>query len=87
MKNKEIKVSIKGILVIIILIIQGTHVYAQINIRGKMELTNGEPISFVNVLLLQLRDSSLVQGQVSDFEGQFHSPGQPNGLALALCSD
>ncbi len=41
------------------------------SISGKVQESNGQPLSFVNVLLLHSSDSSLVKGAVSDTLGNY----------------
>lgn len=46
-------------------------IYAQCTINGKVEDNSSEPIPFVNVLLLDNKDSTLVKGAVSDETGKY----------------
>lgn len=41
------------------------------NIKGKIENTKGEPLAFVNVVLLTRGDSAFVKGAVSGEDGSF----------------
>ena len=42
------------------------------DIGGKVIDENGEPLSYVNVVLLSLPDSAFVQGAVTDEQGVFN---------------
>ena len=44
------------------------------NIVGHITDENGEPMPFVNVVLLSLPDSTFMQGAVTDEQGTFHLP-------------
>ena len=48
-----------------------SYLYSQSNVTGKIIDTNGEPISFANILLLNPSDSSLVKGDLTDLDGQY----------------
>lgn len=41
------------------------------DIGGKVTDAQGEPLAYVNVVLLSLPDSAFVQGAVTDTEGKF----------------
>jgi hypothetical protein len=45
---------------------------AQGVISGKITEQDGSPLSFANVLLLNVQDSSMVKGEVANAEGQYH---------------
>ncbi|GAA4466804.1 outer membrane beta-barrel family protein [Nibrella saemangeumensis] len=51
------------------LLISGS-VFSQ-SIRGQVQNTDGKPLPFVNVMLLNSKDSSLVKGAVSDVSGSY----------------
>ena len=44
------------------------------NLVGHITDENGEPMPFVNVVLLSLPDSTFVQGTVTDEQGSFNLP-------------
>lgn len=58
---------------LVVLILTGNIfcLYAQCTINGKVEDNSSEPIPFVNVLLLDNQDSTLVKGAVSDETGKY----------------
>ncbi len=47
---------------------------AQTSVSGSVADAGGEPIPFANVLVLQLPDSSLVTGAITDIQGRFVVP-------------
>ena len=56
------------------------------NLVGHITDENGEPMPFVNVMLLSLPDSTFVQGAVTDEQGTFHLPTDKNdGLLKVSC--
>jgi outer membrane receptor protein involved in Fe transport len=48
-----------------------SSLFAQSNIRGTIQDQDGQPLEFVNVLLLEAGDSSLVRGAITNAEGQY----------------
>ena len=60
--------------------------YAQSKINGKVEDTSSQPIPFVNVLLLDNKDSTLVKGAVSDETGNYIINNVPAGTYLLAAS-
>ena len=56
------------------------------NLVGHITDENGEPMPFVNVMLLSLPDSTFVQGTVTDEQGSFLLPTDKNdGLLKVSC--
>ena len=56
------------------------------NLVGHITDENGEPMPFVNVVLLSLPDSTFVQGTVTDEQGSFHLPtDKKDGLLKVSC--
>ncbi len=56
------------------------------DVTGTVLDENGEPMPFVNVVLLSLPDSTFVQGAMSDEEGHFHIQTLKNGGLLKVSS-
>lgn len=52
------------------------------NIRGKITASDSKPVVFANVMLLQLTDSTLVKGTISDAEGVYRFDDVPEGNFL-----
>ncbi|WP_296623157.1 outer membrane beta-barrel protein [Marivirga sp.] len=74
-------------LVITLLLFGGTfHLQAQSTINGKVKDKNNEPVPYVNVLLLNKNDSSLVKGAVSDDIGKYTIYNVPVGTYLLAAS-
>jgi len=48
-----------------------TFGFAQNSIKGKVQSTDGQPLPFANVLLLNVKDSSLVKGAVANDVGMY----------------
>lgn len=61
---------IKVMIVALISLMSFAPIMAQ-NIKGKIENTKGEPLAFVNVVLLTRGDSAFVKGAVSGEDGSF----------------
>ena len=56
------------------------------NLVGHITDENGEPMPFVNVVLLSLPDSTFVQGTVTDEQGSFNLPtDKKDGLLKVSC--
>ena len=56
------------------------------DVTGKVIDANGEPLPFVNVVLLSLPDSSYVQGAITDEQGCFQILTSKNGSLLKVSS-
>ena len=54
------------------------------DVGGLVVDEKGEPMPFVNVVLLSLPDSAFVQGAMTDEQGQFHILTQKNGALLKV---
>ncbi len=51
-------------------------------VTGLIEDTKGEPMAFVNVLLLNATDSSFVSGRLTNMEGHFSLEGKPGSYLV-----
>jgi len=72
---------------IIILMFVGAVSYAQTDsIRGYVNDEKGMPLDYVNVLLGQSSDSSMVQGAVTNEKGYFAVPKDPKGDYIKVSS-
>lgn len=60
----KIAIMIKVVIATLISLMSFAPIMAQ-NIKGKIENTKGEPLAFVNVVLLTRGDSAFVKGAVS----------------------
>jgi hypothetical protein len=58
-------------LLVFISLVFSIKAYSQWQLSGKVEESNGKPLPFANVLLLNGKDSSLVKGAVSDGLGAY----------------
>ena len=56
------------------------------DLTGKVINEQGEPLPFVNVVLLSLPDSTFVQGSMTDEQGQFHIVTSKNDGLLRVTS-
>ena len=56
------------------------------NISGKVNMENGEPLSFANILLLKPSDSTLVEGSVALDDGSYSLKEVPQGTYLIMAS-
>ena len=80
MKNLKFKILAAVLLMAVSALAQNQ------NLTGRVTDENGEPMPFVNVVLLSLPDSAFVQGAVTDEQGTFHLlTDQRDGLLKASC--
>lgn len=61
-------------------------IHAQSQISGIIKTESGQPLPFVNVLLLSAADSSLVKGEVSGENGEYLLKGITSGKYLMMAS-
>ena len=54
------------------------------DVGGRVIDENGQPLPFVNVVMLSLPDSAFVQGAVTDEHGVFRIPNKQEGGLLRL---
>jgi len=67
-----IPISTQGICLIILLwLLQPYYVFAQYQVKGTYLDGSGAPIPYSSVLLLNSKDTTMVQGQITDESGQF----------------
>ena len=57
-----------------------------LTLEGKVHDEQGEPLPFVNVVLLSLPDSAYVQGTVTDEQGVFNLSTSKHGDLLKVSS-
>lgn len=77
------KISV-GIIALLFFHLQALH--AQSQISGKVTTESGQPLPFVNVLLLSAADSSLIKGEVSGENGEYRLKGITSGKYLVMAS-
>lgn len=73
-----------GIIALLFFHIGGIH--AQSQISGAIQAENGQPLPFVNVLLLSAADSSLIKGEVSGEDGGYRLKNITPGNYLVMAS-
>jgi len=62
-----------------LLFVNAVHVFSQNKISGRIEDTFDYGVAFANVLLLNLSDSSLAKGAVTDADGYYELAGIKEG--------
>jgi hypothetical protein len=67
---------------VVIISFLSQHVVAQSSVSGRVEEQGNKILPYVNVLLLQERDSSLTKGTISDEEGNYTFEGIKKGRYL-----
>lgn len=72
---------IYGVLAAVLLYASMAH--AQL-IEGKLHNENQDPVSYANIVLLSLPDSTFIDGAVSDENGRFSIATSPNGKLLRI---
>ncbi len=78
-----LKISV-GIIAFLFFHLQTLH--AQSQISGKVTTESGQPLPFVNVLLLSAADSSLIKGEVSGENGEYRLKGITSGKYLMMAT-
>ena len=76
----------QSLLFLLTLLLTGAVVQAQTRLTGQVGDEQGKPLAFVNVLLLNARDSSLVKGAVATDAGLFLLEGLPSGRYVVATS-
>ena len=84
-KNSKMKRTIKRLAAMMTAFMISLPILAQ-GVDGKVTDKKGEPLPYVNVVLLSLPDSSFVQGAVTDELGMFNIMAEKNNGVLRLTS-
>ncbi len=69
-----------------VLLLVSSFSFAQRSITGKIQSTDGQPLAFANVLLLNAKDSSMAKGAVANEAGLFTFEGIKTGQYLVTAS-
>ena len=73
-------------LLCLLLLLESSFSFAQRSLTGRVQSTNGQPLAFANVLLINAKDSSMAKGAVANEVGLFAFEGLKTGQYLVTAS-